>query len=250
MVFSPYRQSNDSSISAVERIHGSLFNVNTSSYLEWYIFVFGGHETSLLHDMLEHIKAGDVAIDCGANIGLHSCPLARHVGPTGRLIAVEPIDEVADRLSANVALNGLANVTLVRKAASSSNGTAEIFPSREKSINRGQASLHPNQNVSPEGRAVDVVSIDRLVTELGLDRLDLVKIDVEGHELEVLRGARQAIERWRPILYFELLEENLSSAKVGSDELLAFVHALGYETRPVSDSMIKAMPRSAGAGVG
>lgn len=140
---------------------------------------------------------GDVVIEVGANIGAHTVGLARQVGRQGRVLAFEPQRLVFQTLCANVAINSLTNVDCHLAALGAQAGTIavpEVDPDRSNSF--GSLSLIGAEG----GRQVPCLTLDHF---LSLRRLKLIKIDVEGMEADVLRGGRQLIETFRPILYVE-----------------------------------------------
>ncbi len=144
--------------------------------------------------MARYLSAGDLAIDVGANIGTSSLALARHVGPTGTVIAFEPQPKVAHCLAAALVMNGISHVRLVTAALGQAQGIARMdFSAAAHHANHGTLSL---------GEQGDFVPILRL-DDLALPRCDLIKIDVEGHEWQVIQGARGVIEHLRPVVYFE-----------------------------------------------
>ena len=155
---------------------------------------FSESEITLLRDLL---RPGQVVVDVGANIGTHAVPLARSVGPTGRLLAIEPQRQAHAALRANLTLNGLAQAEALHAAAGAAQGEilVPVLPPGSDA-NSGGVSLGQG---STTGERVPVLTLDGL----DLPAAHLIKIDVEGMELEVLRGAAGLIARHRPALYVE-----------------------------------------------
>jgi FkbM family methyltransferase len=184
-----------------------------SLYRSWQVragrFIAGEPEFDLLPEL---VRAGDWVLDIGANIGHYTVELARLVGPTGRVISMEPVIRPFAQLSRLVARAGLHNVTLINAAASD---TGAIAAMEVPSTGDGLALFYRARLTGAGGRNVMTLRVDDL--PLG-DSVSLVKIDVEGHELPVLNGMRELIDRCRPVL----IVEN-SSAKI--QELLA---TMGY----------------------
>lgn len=168
------------------------------------------------HELFRQIlHPGDVAIEAGANIGSLTVPLARLVGGSGRVIAYEPQRSIFQLLCANVALNSLENVECHWKAVGSGPGEIVVpVLNLGQTTNFGGLGLGEHQR----GERVPVATID----SLELPRCALIKVDVEGMELEVFRGAIQTLERCQPILYFENDRQEKSPA------LLAFLLERGY----------------------
>ena len=140
------------------------------------------------------LRPGGVALDVGANIGVTALIMSAFVGDQGRVVAFEPGRQVFDLLQRNVELNGVGNVELRCCALSSSVG--------RMGFHEDSAFGHLVPEGAPE--TVEVSTLDAVAEELGLARLDLIKIDTEGFEPHVLAGGRQVLERLRPIIYLEL----------------------------------------------
>jgi len=196
-------QPHESTTKATTRA-GDIFEVDLSSTLEWQLWAFGRYEPHLSELFGRLVKPGDRCIDVGANVGVHTVRLARLAGPGGEVIAVEPDPDVIRRARRNVALNGLGNVRLVHAAASERAGTMSLYRPGPQDTNRARASLHHHSYLTGESTTVPVVSVDDLCADAPVA---LIKIDVEGHEAAVLRGAADTIARHAPSLVFEYVPE-------------------------------------------
>lgn len=169
------------------------------------------------------LGSGDVAVDAGANIGAHTVAMAGMVGPAGAVHAAEPLKRNFLILCANVCLNGLDNVFVHQAAFAAKPGTASLEAvDWSKPGNFGGVSLKGLSDAKI-GRAAR----EEKVACITLDSLDLpacrlVKIDVEGMELDVLQGAAATIRRLKPVLYLE------NDRRKNSPALLAHLLGLGY----------------------
>lgn len=144
--------------------------------------------------MAKFVRSGDIAIDVGANLGTTVLPLARAVGPTGHVIAFEPQPFLAQCLHTTLTLNECFHVRVISAALSDEAGWGRIpAPGIEWAGNRGALAL------GLDGLQVPVMRLD----DFELPACALVKIDVEGAEWSVIRGARQHLLRLRPVLYLE-----------------------------------------------
>lgn len=198
-------------------------------------FDLEGDEEEVLRRLL---SAGDWVLDVGANVGHYAVACSRIVGPTGRVIALEPIPETFALLSHNCLALEAHNVTLLNLAAS------------DRSAVRGMtvplfASGLPRPT---EAHITDATSADDLhVLTMALDdfewptRIALVKIDTEGHELSVLRGLARLISRDRPHLIVEK----------SSDAVVVFLADFGYRLSPLSgpSNYVLVHQQVAGSGV-
>jgi FkbM family methyltransferase len=185
---------------------GDVFEADLSSTLEWQLWAFGGYEQHFADLFRLLVKSGDRCVDVGANVGVHTVRLARLAGPAGRVIAIEPDPDLARRATRNLQLNGLANVRLVNAAASDRAGEMSLYRPGPADTNRARASLLPHGYLTGDALTVPVVTVDEVC---GGERVALIKIDVEGHEAAVVRGAARTIERDAPAVIFEYAAELL-----------------------------------------
>jgi FkbM family methyltransferase len=139
------------------------------------------------------ILQGYDVIDVGSNIGLFSVKAAREVGPEGKVISIEPHPVAFELLRHNIQVNGLKNVTPIPVALGSRQDEAPLLFSRGSTVGTFYDSiLHSQDNART---VVRIVTLDSLVAELKLERVDFLKIDVEGAEMDVLEGAAGLLER-------------------------------------------------------
>jgi FkbM family methyltransferase len=163
------------------------------------------------------LAAGQTVVEVGANIGAHTIPLARLVGPAGLVLAFEPQSVIFQILCANVVLNETFNVRTINAGSGSTQGNLKIpyIDYRNSGFNFGGVSM---VDVA-QGYDVPITPLDALE----LASLQLLKIDVEGMEIEVLLGAKSQIARHRPFLYVENDRPHLSAA------LITLIEEMGYE---------------------
>lgn len=152
------------------------------------IYRTGTYEPGTLAIFRRLLRPGDTFIDAGANIGLMTVYGAKLVGPRGTVHAFEPLESIFEQLSVNVAINRLGNVHLHKLALGSRSDTRPIYEHPE--INRGSSSMVDVGASQPAGLA-EIVTLDDFLRQHKLSTARLIKIDVEGWELEVLRGARR-----------------------------------------------------------
>jgi FkbM family methyltransferase len=176
--------------------------------------------------------AGVVAIDCGANIGVHSVEWGRHMTGWGIVLAIEAQERIYYALAGNLAINNCFNARAIHAAVGAVPGTMKIpSPNYLAPGSFGSLELKQRERTEfigqtidySEARMIDVraVSLDAF----NLSRLDLIKIDVEGMELEALAGAAKVIAAHRPMMLIEAL-------KVDAGELRAWLEQRGYTVVP------------------
>jgi FkbM family methyltransferase len=173
--------------------------------------------------VLAFLRPGGIAIDIGANLGEWTVPFARAVGAAGRVLAIEPAPRSAAALDKTLAANALTQAEVIRCAIGDRDGTAEFAVPIVTSarIDTGTAHIGP-PGPGLESLNVALRSLDSLAAERGLGRLDLIKIDVEGHERRVLDGAATSLARFRPVLILETGHEAEGDRQAIHDRLRGF----------------------------
>ncbi len=171
------------------------------SYIEWTILTTGTYENEINKLIRISLKPGDVALDIGANIGLQSIRMSACTGDTGKVYAFEPLSYLQEKFSKNVALNKAGNVKLFPFALSNIESEAD-FTVNSNSWNQGTFSIGNSGN-GLEIQHVLIKVADELPEIKSLNRLGLVKIDVEGFEYQVLLGLKQTLKKHKPRIIFE-----------------------------------------------
>lgn len=165
----------------------------------------------------QFLSDGAVCIDGGANQGIYTLAFATAVGDRGHVIAVEPMEGPIAVLQEGARINDLTNITVLQKVLYER--TDELRLDHTQGI--GGASIlrdHGGRSTIP----VEATTIDHIVDDLSLTRLDLVKLDIEGAELAALQGAEYALRTFQPILSVEAHPDEFVAMK-------AFLHPFGYE---------------------
>jgi FkbM family methyltransferase len=196
--------------------HGRMMYLPNDQYIGRSLDFYGEYceAEGLVFDQL--LGSGQVAIEVGANIGTHTVRLGQLVGPSGAVLAFEPQRALFYLLCANLALNELFHVRAVHAAAGAEAGSVRVpMLDHRAGLNFGGLSL-PGFEVGDQVPLVPLDSVD-------LPSLRLLKVDVEGMEVEVLRGAGQLIMKHRPILYVE------NDRRDRSERLIELIMEMGYE---------------------
>jgi FkbM family methyltransferase len=194
--------------------HGRIMYLSNDAYIGRSLDVYGEYCEGEIDIFRQLLRPGDVAVDVGANIGALTLGMARVVQSAGAVVAFEPQRAIYDILCNNLRLNKITNVRALRQAVGSAPGVIRVPPLDYRQVdNFGGVALG-----GPAGEEVDVVTID----SLGLPRLRILKIDVEGMEWEAVTGARSTIGRLQPALYLE------NDRRDKSPKLISLVFELGY----------------------
>lgn len=198
--------------------------------IDRHIIAFGTYEPAL-HELLEHIVGpGMVCLDVGANLGEVALHMARKAGPSGRVLAFEPIPPVRARLAQHVERNDLSGIVSVEPIALAAGpGTVTMSFATEAVRNQGMGSMVRVDNDDTLLRAeVATQALDGLVAARGLERVDIIKIDVQGAEPLVIAGAKATLSRFAPDLLMEVSPADLCFMGTDSRALCASVEAEGY----------------------
>ncbi len=168
-------------------------------------FATGTAEQPVQDALSRSLRPGATLYDIGANVGFMTLVGARLVGPTGQVFAFDPVPENVEAIRSNVAMNGFDNVTVVEKAVSSGGGSGRLLVSGWSAFSRLETASVPAD--TQKALDVDLISVDQLVAN-GTPAPDVVKIDVEGAELDVIEGMRETIRQHRPTIVCEMHDRN------------------------------------------
>jgi len=143
-----------------------------------------------------------VAVDIGSNCGMFTIPLARMLRGSGKVISIEPDQKNIEILKKNISLNHLENVSIIEGGCFSKKGKMDLYLDN---LGTGGHSLLKNDMAKKETIPVD--TLDNILKTLGIDRVDLIKVDVMGVELETFEGAKKILKKSHPKIIFELLHK-------------------------------------------
>jgi FkbM family methyltransferase len=215
--------------SVASTFDGVRFELDLRDNLQRELFYSGTYESNVHELLVRSLGSGDVIVDVGANIGVHSLPLARRVrGLGGLVLAFEPAADTAARLRTTATRNGI-DVEVVPIALGRNPGTATLRQSTAwEQADLGVRSLFGDGDaVAP----VQVVRFDDWAAARPLARLDIVKIDVEGGEMDVLAGMTASLRSLCPrLIVVEVVEKFLRRSGTSSAALDEFLSTHGYRT--------------------
>lgn len=189
-------------------------------WIDWIVYYYGAYEQDEL-ELMRSLVAGRpaLALDIGANVGHHSLYMASFCT---QVHAFEPYEEVARAIDEKLLRNGLQHVQVHRVGLSDRDQVLDFYAPQGVNTGTGTfVSTHEPQNNQLVGQ-LRVTHADAYLAALDLPRIDLVKIDVEGFELNVLRGLAQTLQRFRPIVMLELSDEVRRSLGSAADLMALF----------------------------
>jgi FkbM family methyltransferase len=191
----------------------------------------GLYERSTTMAIRRWLRSGNVVLDVGANIGTHTLELARQVGSTGKVFAFEPTFFAYSKLLQNLALNPhLADIVRAEQlmlASSENTSTESLVYSSWPLVGKDSVhSKHLGRLQTTEGART--TSLDTYLTRAGVLSVDFIKLDVDGHECEVLEGAQKCLEKFRPKILMEVAPYCLRDRGGSLARLIAILCRWGY----------------------
>jgi FkbM family methyltransferase len=186
------------------RNNDGWFEGSMDSALERFVYLFGSYEAPLLDALLAKIplERRDTFLDIGANMGTHSIAMAKSFS---QVIAFEPNPTVSAKCRKNIALNGLDNIQLIECGLSDEEGTFDFYLTEKDNEGLGTFSSAEQYDVPLVKVGEFAVKVgDKVLQDVNFGRIDGIKIDVQGLELNVLRGLRKTLEANRPLVWLEL----------------------------------------------
>ena len=226
-------------IERIENFDSDLsMDLSLSEHMQRRIFWMGYYSQDVIQVIKRRLRPGMTFVVVGAIIGEISLVAAKIVGPQGCVLAFEPVDALADRLQEHVDRNGLEHVRVVRMGLSDQDGTALIYDScgqgEAHDEHQGLCSLFGDPSRNAALQTIKLGRLDALLSGSGLERVDFIKIDIEGGELACLRGAESLLRKHRPALIVEIQSESARRAGYRPADILDLLSALGYEFHTIA----------------
>ena len=192
---------------------GLLWNLDLTEGIDFSIFIFGLFEKETSQAIRRLITNNSVVIDIGANIGAHTLPMAELVGEKGKVYAIEPTNYAYSKLKNNLLINGNLSKRvqadqIILVSNSGEGRVRDLYSSWPLSVKPKDSKRHPvHQGVLRTISGAEEMTLDDYVSMNNLTSLDLIKLDVDGNELEVLRGAKYVLKNIKPTLIMEFAPE-------------------------------------------
>ncbi len=187
-----------------------------------------GSETFIESALKSIIVPGDTVVDIGANKGYYTLLCRKLVGANGKVVAIEALPLTSSYLAANLRLNGFTDVVVCNIGVGADERT-EYLNYNVAAL--GCSTLHGRtlleQKAGTQRLVIPIRPLDSVLKDVGIDHINLLKIDVEGHELSVLRGAEKTIAAAQPLILFEAFPENAQMAGWSISEVGEYLLGLG-----------------------
>lgn len=204
---------------------GSLIMCLMSDSLQRRVYYFGCHERRTENILYRLITPGAVFIDVGANMGTYTLLASKRVGRTGKVVSLEPIPELFGQMAKSVRMNRLENVALLNNAAWDHRCMVQMTSPGK---NDAGCFAVGTSGLSESMRSVSAIPLDDLLDTLTTDKVDIVKMDIEGAELPALRGAGKLLSLHRPILVLEIDSALTTNFEYKPEDLQTYLRTVGY----------------------
>ena len=172
---------------------------NENDCISQSIINTGVWEYNLTKVVRQLIKKGDIVLDVGANIGYYSILFSKLVGQNGKVLCFEPTEYFLKILKMNLEANRISNVEVFKIGLSDKRREAEI------EIEGPSASFHCAEDLTPRTKElVNLISLDEFIEQHSLEKIDLIKVDIDGHEPLFLQGAWEILDKYNPVILLEV----------------------------------------------
>ncbi len=199
----------------ISSIRGNIkMNLNITEYIQSTLYLFRHYELPLMKFIEKNVKEKQVVFDIGANVGFLTLTFSKQVKKNGKVFAFEPEPNNYKKLQENISLNNFKNISLNNFAVSSINDRLKLYLSDDN--NFGTHSLVNERINSTNFVIVDTKKIDDFVFQNNIIKIDWIKIDVEGAELDVINGAKKVLSDLKPNLIIEVISENMKKRGLSS----------------------------------
>ncbi len=237
-----------------KKIHnGLLMQLRLSDHIQRQIFWYGYYERDQVLCWESFVIADAVVADIGANAGYYSL-VASAKAYAGSVFSFEPDQRSVRQLKENIHLNKITNIHPIELAISSV--TSEFPLYLAGSENTGMTGLRKPDTFTGSTESVQVIYLDEWVLLLGVERIDLIKMDIEGSEMEALKGMKEVLQSFRPVLFVEICQELLSRFDARVEDIYTFLEGFSYQAyqiiaphtiqriqKPIEDELVLFLPK-------
>ncbi len=210
---------------------GLWMQLNVRDLVQQTIFLEGVWDPALTGFIDKTLRPGDVFVDVGAHVGYFTLLASSRVGPAGRVLSIEPNPFALEQLERNVERSQLQNVLVKHTACGELDRVVQLYLHTES--NSSMASLYTGSAAGTVAVEVRCTTLDQLCVEHSLERVKLVKIDVEGAELSVLHGMKRLMREARPSIVVELHPQLLEEVGTPMPMVLALLKECDYSLEPL-----------------
>jgi FkbM family methyltransferase len=209
--------------------NGIMYSLDISDYQAWLIYFMSEKDNSL--ELLKYLGDSRMIIDVGGNIGQTSLAISKNRSLSYKdfkVIAFEPYPDTYVQFINNLQLNSdIRNVVVENMGVGEVESEVQMYQDCTTNSGGNRISYNPSVH-SPGNKTVKITTLDKYVASKGIERIDFIKVDVEGYEYAALKGGESVIKRYYPLLFIELDDDNLKANNRSAKELLQLLVDFGY----------------------
>ncbi len=208
-------------------------NINNTGIIfptRYYKYYHEGYEKESFDFIKQYIKSGSVVLDIGGHIGLYAVTFGKLVGPSGKVYSFEPTPQTNKVLRRSVELNGLQNTVIVQNEAISKEKGETTFYISDIAMDNANSLVNYDKPRSVHGIKVPLISVDEFAKTLS-QKIDFLKIDVEGAELDAVVGAKETMMKDKPLAILALHPVQIKSKGDSLEQIWDAV--TGYQYTPL-----------------
>jgi len=224
-IFAPYKLFSGITTEIIYRKNIRL-TIHLDDWIQQQVYFLGDYEKPEIDYISEYLKAGDVFVDIGANIGLFSLNASKVVGDQGKVVAFEAFSSNFKQFKNNISINNFKNIISENKAISNQNSTIEILYN-EKDHNIGMASAFLKDFTSRE--IVESTTLDEYASIHNISKIDLIKIDIEGGEYHAILGMTKILSERKPQVIMEINHQTLQDSGHTEKEIIDLFGRFNYK---------------------
>ncbi len=213
--------------------YGINYKLYIQDYQSWLLYFYCDYDSSF--DVLKYSKKGYTIIDVGGNIGQTAMMLGKSVGKNGTIISFEPFHKTHKHFKYNLSLNkDINNIVLEHSGLGETISVSSMV--EVCSTNSGGNRITNSQELDQTSVSVKITTLDEYILEKNISKIDLIKIDVEGFEMKVLKGSLNTLKRNKPDLFIEIDDTNLNKQGDSAQFMINFLLELEYDVYDVINS--------------
>ncbi|MEL6534040.1 MAG: FkbM family methyltransferase [Bacteroidota bacterium] len=216
---------------------------NSTDHVSRALMYYGVYEPASTAILPRFVKQGDYCLDIGANAGYFSVQMGKLIGPKGKIMGFEPSPDFYDRLQTHIELNQISDrIKTIRAGLSDEPGTLTLVQAGcNASFYQGALVTDNEENAKLPRHESPILVLDEYWKELGWDKLDFVKLDVEGFEANVLAGGQKVFSTYKPSFLIEFNRELYENIGSSFDHVLDHLESWGYDAFWIDDQPNKKM---------
>ena len=227
-VFKPFRLFKGAVLQ--HSINGINYELHIDDWIQSQLYFLNEYEMPEIKALGRFLNDGDVFVDIGANIGLFTLNAANLVGESGNVIAFEPFKLNWNSLKKNVSMNRYSSVKIENMAIGEKNGEISLYYDDSES-NLGMVSFKEKGHSIKE--SIESITLDTYIENQSITKIDFIKLDIEGGEFNALKGMIETLNRFKPTLLIEILNDEFY--KDNNDSIENFLSNLGYSKFFIDD---------------